>query len=670
MGVFLRFTKNDVISILLSLMIFAVFAAALLFTTIFESIENTSIDFRYLLRDPSQKSVKLQEGVRINKKNPRANQDIIILGIDNDTILNFDEQKIQWPFPWKVHAKFTNFVASGKPNSIFFDIMFLDHKDGQEELAEAIGNSNCSFLDYPFETEEFDTKFPDIEERISILNKYTMPLDPADSHLSWVEEVVPPNPLIGAKAKGLGFSNVRTDMDHVTRKMPLVIKFKGFYYPNIDLVVIMNYYGIKASDLEIKMGEYIKLKNLPVEKMKKPNADRTITIPINKEGFMDINFIGASGSYQFYPYYYFYNDGAITNDSLKDKICLVAAYSSTGIASDTHKSPYGDLFGIEHHANAINTIINQDFMWKFSDIQNVIVMLVLALLLGYFLSRLSILASIIFTAILLLGYFITGYVLFDLNNIVIAYPVPLLMIGVNFALIIAFRVITEQKEKRYIRQTFSKFVSKSVVDDLLKHPEKLKLGGEKKILTVLFSDIRGFTTISEKLTPEQLVEHLNEYLQAMTDIVMKYNGTLDKYVGDELMAFWGAPIPQEDHAYLSCKASLEMMTVLARLNEHWESIGKPRLDIGIGLNSGDMVVGNMGSTSRMDFTLMGDNVNLGARLEGTNKVYGTHIIISEFTYEFVKDKVIARELDLIRVKGKHLPVKIYELVDLVEDQIS
>jgi len=233
-------------------------------------------------------------------------------------------------------------------------------------------------------------------------------------------------------------------------------------------------------------------------------------------------------------------------------------------------------------------------------------------------------------------------------------------------MITVYRVLTEQREKKYIRQTFSKFVSKSVVDELLKDPDKLKLGGEKKILTVLFSDIRGFTTISERLTPEALVEHLNEYLQAMTDIVFKYLGTLDKYVGDEIMAFWGAPIPQEDHAVLAARASVEMMRVLGELNRKWVAEGKPELHIGIGLNTGDMVVGNMGSSSRMDYTLMGDNVNLGARLEGTNKVYGTNIIISEATYEYVKDHIVARELDLIRVKGKELPVKIYELIDMKE----
>ena len=168
------------------------------------------------------------------------------------------------------------------------------------------------------------------------------------------------------------------------------------------------------------------------------------------------------------------------------------------------------------------------------------------------------------------------------------------------------------------------------------------------------------------MTPEALVEHLNEYLEVMTNIVFHTDGTLDKYVGDEIMAFWGAPIPQDDHAIRACRAAIEMMDKLHELNAEWKRTGKPEMNIGIGLNTGDMVVGNMGSSSRMDYTLMGDSVNLGARLEGTNKVYKTNIIISEYTYEHVNDQIIARELDLIRVKGKQLPVRMYELIDIKE----
>jgi len=254
--------------------------------------------------------------------------------------------------------------------------------------------------------------------------------------------------------------------------------------------------------------------------------------------------------------------------------------------------------------------------------------------------------------------------LFKHFSIITAMATPVIQTVLTYTLIVSYRVVNEQQEKKYIRQTFSKFVSASVVDELLKDPSKVKLGGEKKILTVLFSDIRGFTSISEQLTPEELVEHLNIYLQAMTDIVIDTEGTLDKYIGDAIMAFWGAPIELENHALKSCQAALRMMDKMAEINNVWEHEKKPVLDIGIGINTGDMVVGCMGSSSRMDYTLMGDNVNLGSRLEGTNKVYRTNIIISDFTYQYVKDHVIVRELDLIRVKGKALPVKIYELIGL------
>jgi adenylate cyclase len=222
--------------------------------------------------------------------------------------------------------------------------------------------------------------------------------------------------------------------------------------------------------------------------------------------------------------------------------------------------------------------------------------------------------------------------------------------------------MTEERDKRQIKEMFGKYVSPKVVDQILEHPPEL--GGVDKELTVFFSDIRGFTTLSESMTPQELVNHLNQYLTAMTDVILGYDGTLDKYVGDEIMCFWGAPVPQEEHAILACKCALKQMAVLAELNTRWPP--ERRIDIGIGINSGIMTVGNMGSLGRMNYTLTGDNVNLGARLEGTNKEYKTHIILSEYTYALVKERVIARELDNIRVKGKNRPVLIYELIDVPE----
>ncbi len=663
----IKFERNHVVGIIISLVIFLLMSFLFSQLTLFEGMEWGSIDFRYYLRDPAEKSVKLEEGVKMRRDNKRARKDILILGIDESTIRDFSDKGVQWPFPWEIHAKFTKFISTGNPLAIFFDIMFLDHKDGEKELAEAVKKAGNVFLDYPLETEDVDQDYSDQSERIKLLNRVRFPVSPDDRTPELVEEAVPPTPLMTKSAKGIGFANVFPGRDKINRTVPLILKLKNWYYPNIDLLLVMHYYGISPKDVEIKIGEYIKLKNLPKEKMNIPNPEREIVIPIDKYGFMDINYIGGSGSFRNYPYKLFYRDGTMAgNTSLKDKILLIAAYASTGIATDEKKSPYGATFGIEHHANALNTILNQDFLYKLSDIENILIMLFIALVLGMLLTRLSIVKSLAFTGIFTIAYVIVSFFVFDSMSIITAMATPIIQTGLTFTVIIAYRVLTEEQEKKYIRQTFSKFVSKSVVDELLQHPDKLVLGGEKKILTVLFSDIRGFTTISERMTPEQLVEHLNEYLQAMTDLVFHYDGTLDKYVGDEIMAFWGAPIPLENHALLACKCAIEQMEILHELNNKWRSEGKPELNIGIGLNTGDMVVGNMGSASRMDYTLMGDNVNLGARLEGTNKMYGTNIIISEFTYEHVMNQVIVRELDLIKVKGKNKPVRIYELIDVKE----
>ena len=670
---FFKFDKTRIIGFLVAIFVFLLIFTTFKYTRLLERLELGTTDFLFWLRDPidiesldKMKKDLANTGAIPISTNKRVRKDILIIGIDESTLRDFDnERKIHWPFPWNTHAQLTKYIGSGEPNSILFDIMFLDNKPYQKELAKSIEGANCVFLDYPFENQKIDEVNTDQSERLKVLEEVSWPIDPDNAAQVLIQDVTPPLPILGKAAKGIGFANIFPDVDNINRTMPLIVNYDGKYYPNIDLSIAMNYYEIGPKDVEIKIGEYIKFKNVKIEKMKIPNEDKEIIIPIDNRGFMDVNFAGGFGSFNYYSYRYFARDGSMAgNASLKDKIILIAAYASTGIASDEKQSPYGLTFGIEHHANAINTILNQDFIYRFTDLQNILIMLLIGILLGFFIPRLSIVISTLITSLFGIAYMFVAFILFNESSIIMATASPVLQVGLTFTLIITFRVLTEQKEKKYIRQTFSKFVSKSVVDELLKHPDKLQLGGDKKILTVLFSDIRGFTSVSEKMTPESLVEHLNEYLQAMTDIVIKYNGTLDKYVGDEIMAFWGAPIPQEDHALQSCKAAVEMMNVLHQLNENWKKIGKETLDIGIGLNTGDMIVGNMGSSSRMDYTLMGDSVNLGARLEGTNKVYKTHIIISEYTYEHVREYVIVRELDLIKVKGKELPVKIYELVDI------
>jgi adenylate cyclase len=344
-----------------------------------------------------------------------------------------------------------------------------------------------------------------------------------------------------------------------------------------------------------------------------------------------------------------------------NKILMVGPFSK-GIAEDEKTTPYGLMFGVEIHANALNTILMNNFLYYLSKWANALILLFMVLLTAFMASRLPTVWSLVLSLALGIIYFFAVMLIFDLFNWIVTLSTPILGVFLTFLAVIVYRIMTEEKDKRRIRDMFGTYVSPRVVDQIIDNPPEL--GGQDKDLTVLFSDIRGFTTLSESMSPQALVNHLNDYLTAMTGIILEYEGTLDKYVGDEIMCFWGAPLPQEDHAMLACQCALRQMEVLGELNTKWPP--ERQINIGIGVNSGIMTVGNMGSLQRMDYTLTGDNVNLGARLEGTNKSYYTNIIISEYTYGLVQDRVVVRELDNIRVKGKNKPVLIYELVDVID----
>jgi adenylate cyclase len=241
------------------------------------------------------------------------------------------------------------------------------------------------------------------------------------------------------------------------------------------------------------------------------------------------------------------------------------------------------------------------------------------------------------------------------------FIVPSGTLVANVGFVAMYRALVEEKEKRRVRGAFQQYLSPEVIRRLLENPDLVK--PRKTEVTVMFSDVRGFTTISEKLDAQELASLLNEYLTDMTQIVFRHNGTLDKYIGDAVMAFWGAPFEISGHATEGCRAALEMIARLREMQKKWLAEGKPVLDIGVGLSTGVASVGNMGSALRYGYTALGDTVNLSARLEGLNKEYGTHILLSDKTYEAVEDPLfVFRELDLIRVKGKLQPVTLYELV--------
>lgn len=347
----------------------------------------------------------------------------------------------------------------------------------------------------------------------------------------------------------------------------------------------------------------------------------------------------------------------------EDKIVLIGA-----TAPDLHdffQTPVGFMSGVEIQANVLNTLIAQDFYRNIPSGLNYLIIIVINFIAFILIQRINKFSNLLFFLVLVwLIFNIFGIFLFSWK---ILFPVLYLNVGFILVsvLLILLSYFSESKEKKFIHDSFKYYLSTEVIDQLISDPAKLKLGGERKNLSILFSDIRGFTSISELMTPEDLSRILNKYLTKMTEVIMGQRGLVDKYIGDAIMAFWGAPINNPNHAEDACRSAIGMIRGLDKLNEYWSSENKKQeLKIGVGINTGDAVVGNFGSKDRFNYTVIGDEVNLASRLEGLNKVYGTEILITESTKKEIEScsDIKTRELDLITVKGRSTPVLIYEVL--------
>lgn len=354
--------------------------------------------------------------------------------------------------------------------------------------------------------------------------------------------------------------------------------------------------------------------------------------------------------------------GTIPKRILKDAIVLIGVTAPS--LHDTVLTPFGVMPGVELHANTIATLAAGKFFTEHSlpwGVGAIILVHALLLVCVLYFRRFAYLAVSLGGVFILL--FIGSLVMFAYY---IVPPIAYLAGGYGLAVFatLSFQYVTESKEKRFIRNSFQYYLTPHVIDELLRDPVKLKLGGEQKKITIFFSDIRSFTTISEGLTPTQLTHLLNEYLTAMTDIVMDERGVVDKYIGDAIMAFWGAPLPNPAQARDACEAAVKMSRTLKELNTAWAGQGLPPLHIGMGINTGDVVVGNMGSLRRFNYTLMGDDVNFASRLEGLTKYYKTECLISKSVQQEIVSapELVVRELDTVIVKGKKEPKKIFALV--------
>jgi adenylate cyclase len=460
--------------------------------------------------------------------------------------------------------------------------------------------------------------------------------------------LIAPMAPIARAALGLGHANVAFDSDGTPRYEYPVLAYAGDYYPSLAVQVARLFLGIAPERMHLLFGDGIQLGDT--------------FIPTDESMRLLVNYLGPRETF---PTYAFVDvlQGRVPPSQLHNAIVLIGGVAS-GLA-DTFVTPFeAALPGVERHATVIDNILRQDFLHRrqTTAVLDLSCLIILGLLVGWISPRCPTFWGSLAALGLAGGYVLANVLIFIWAGLWLNLLFPLLALALSQSGVTLFNYLTEERQKRQIREAFQYYLHPTVVEQISRQPHLLKLGGEARELTVLFSDIRGFSAVAEGLAPDALVHLLNDYLTVMTRVVFRHQGLLDKYIGDGMMVVYGAPIHHDAHALQACQTALEMVQELGGLQVQWAAQGLPPLRIGIGINTATMVVGNMGSELRFDYTVMGDGVNLASRLEGANKLYGTTIVVSESTWRQVHDRYTTRELDLVRVKGKTQPTRIFEVL--------
>lgn len=472
----------------------------------------------------------------------------------------------------------------------------------------------------------------------------------------------------------IGVVNLDPDVDGFTRRYWPVFKHDDSLHPSLALALYLHSSPSHRA-LKIDAGE---------NRLLLPGGNAAI--PLAADGTFLLDFFGPAYTLPYQSFDVVLDDKnfrtsfenevgeeintfeteILPQEIFKNKIVLVGATMEElhdfKISAFDQKMP-----GVEFHATALQCLIDQRFLHQLDERIDWFLQILLALIAAAITYRFKALKGFLILLLAGLTYLLGTILLFVYAQWVIQLTAPIITLVMVYMGQVVYLFIIEQNDKKMITGMFSQYVPGAVVKELIEHPEKMKLGGERRYMTVLFSDVEGFTSISESLSPEELVSLLNEYLSAMTELVFQQGGIIDKYEGDAIMAEFGIPLEDPRHAFHACQTALEMQVRLKRLREKWKQEGRHQLRARIGISTGEMSFGNMGSHQIFDYTVMGDRVNLGSRLEGANKQYGTHILMSHETYQAAENQILAREMDLLVVKGKSEPIKIYNLLGLITD---
>ncbi len=607
----------------------AILAAILLYiasnTALLQGAEFSTLNSRFQLRGPVAPHGKT-----------------VVVGIDQQSYRDLG-RPFPWPRAW--HAKLLRNLNRAGARVVVFDLIFdapgLD-PEGDADFAQAMDEHGAVVLGVKQEAFMGEV----------LGQRLTYPTGPLRS-----------------SAAGLGLVDRLEDIDGFTRRYRLMVPSD-----NRDL------YSLGVEAVSLFLGETPSLDEDDVFTL------GSVTVPrLDATSFL-INYPGGRGSIPIYSFSSVIDDAdfdlptgldidifEIQKDVFKDKIVVVGA--TLPEMQDFVRSPFFNsdegqqvlTSGAEMHAAAIETILSGRHYHKLGFWLNILIIFLAAALISLLTLRAKPLQGLLVVFTLVAAYVSLAFWLFISRYLVMEVMAPAGAMLACHAGNTLYYFVRERKERQRIRGMFAMYVPDKVINTLYENPELMTLGGEERELTILFSDLAGFTAIAEALPPSVLVEWLNEYLSEMTDIVLAHDGIIDKYEGDLIMAEFGAPLHDPEHAIKACRAAMAMQRRLAELRDKWKQDGREPLYARIGVSTGRVVLGNMGSRTVHDYTVLGDAVNLASRLEGANKVFGSSIMISQATYEQAKDDVIVRELDLLRVKGKKRAVTVFELAGLSED---
>lgn len=676
----MRFDFKSLLSInpitLTACSILLVLGLFVLRVSILDLIELKTYDLRFLTRGPMSPSTA-----------------VVIAAIDEKSL----DSEGRWPWPRSRIASLVDALSQDGAKVIGFDVGFLEadensqlalidqfsqkvediygkhsqltgfieesksRADNDLALAEAIKRSsayvvlgyffhmNEADLDYSIEQGEIDKQIESISD-----SKYPIVLyqEQDTDSIHFVKAYAPESNLrmFTDVAASSGYFTLQSDEDGVLRWMPLAIQYGEDLYPPLAVLSAWNY--MDKPQLMVTVGKY------GIEEIQIGDH----YIPTDESGQLLINYVGPPKTF---PHFSASDiiGGKIPKGTFKDKIVLVGA-TATGIY-DLRNTPFSPTFpGVEVHANVIDNILTHSFISKprWSRVYDLLAIVILGVLVGFSIPRMSAVKGLLVASGLIILYVCFALWLFINNGVWLNIVYPLFTISMSYMVLTIYYYATEERERKRIKKAFTHYVAPAVIEEMLKDPSRLKLGGEEKVLTVLFSDLQGFTSASERYAPHEMIVILSEYYARMTEQIFGYQGMLKEYVGDELMAIFGAPVDQADHAERACAAALAMRDDRNALNEEWAKIGRPPLIARTGINSGPMLVGNLGSKYRFAYGVLGDQVNLGSRLEGLNKAYGTDILIGENTAQLVGNTFLMREIDMVQVVGRVQPVRIYELL--------